>query len=184
MIRITHQSGQSSEGVAQFISTLAADREVPYIAAEEATGALVKALVLEAPGKNLIAYNEWLTPREMAAAFFEATGIKAEAVQLPPGKSHVPLPEGIQRQMDETWAYYKEFGYEGRDDSTVIHPHQVSLHTSFIPHHCEGRRTGRLTRGFVFSWVTHLVCKLSNSGSPSSNGRIFWGRSWQYMSEL
>jgi hypothetical protein len=103
-------------------------------------------LVLEAPGKNLIAYNEWLTPREMAAAFFEATGIKAEAVQLLPEESQVPPSEGVQRQMDETWAYYKEFGYEGRDDSTVIHPHQVSSHTSFMPYPYGEQQTAWLTR--------------------------------------
>jgi hypothetical protein len=142
---------QSSEGVAQFVSTLAVDAEVPYIAAEEATGALVKALVLEEAGKNLIAYNEILTPREMSKAFSEATGLKAEAVQLPKGESHVPLPDGIQRQMDETWAYYKEFGYEGRDDPTVIHPHQVSLHTSFALHFMCGKTEHMAKRSISIS---------------------------------
>lgn len=80
----------------------------------------------EPAGKNVIGYREWLTHRELAAVFSQATGIPAEAVQLPAGQSKVESPPELKLELDDNFAYWNEFGYEGRDDPTVIHPRDVS----------------------------------------------------------
>ncbi|KAH7247303.1 uncharacterized protein BKA55DRAFT_595001 [Fusarium redolens] len=73
----------------------------------EDSGPLVKALIKDSAGKNLIGYREWLTTRELASIFTKATGLKAEV------------------ELEDNMAYWNEFGYEGRDDPTVIHPRDL-----------------------------------------------------------
>ena len=80
----------------------------------------------EPAGKNLIGYREWLTHRELAAVFTQATGIAAEAIQLPKGKSKVEEPPELKLELDDNFAYWSEFGYEGRADPTIVHPRDVS----------------------------------------------------------
>ncbi|KAJ3530650.1 hypothetical protein NM208_g9231 [Fusarium decemcellulare] len=116
---------KNSTGVIQFIGNLDPDLKLPFIAAEEDSGPLVKALVNDDPGRNLITYREWLTFRELAQAFTQATGVKAEVVQLPKGEFMSPLPEELKSILEENWAYWNEYGYEARDDPTVIHPRDL-----------------------------------------------------------
>lgn len=110
------------------------DTKYPYIAAEEDTGPLVKALVQEPAGKNLIAYREWLTIREIASIFTKATGVNAEVVTLPRGAFPPTMPADLKVTFEENMAYWNEFGYEGRDDPTVIHPRDVSLPHLIVSH--------------------------------------------------
>jgi len=98
---------------------------MPLIAGEEDTGPLVKALIDSAPGKHLIAYREWMTLPELVAAFTAATGLPAEYVALPVGEPKGLLPSDLQQVVDDMWGFFNEFGYEAREDSTVIHPSQV-----------------------------------------------------------
>jgi hypothetical protein len=117
---------QNADGVAQFISTLDTDTKFPFIAAEEDSGPFVKALITQEPaGYNLIGYREWLTPSEIAESFTKATGIEAVAVKsdgtFPPGFS-----EELAAEMEDCFGYFNEFGYEGRDDPTIVHPRDVS----------------------------------------------------------
>jgi len=98
---------------------------MPLIAGEEDTGPLVKALIDSAPGKHLIAYREWMTLPELVAAFTTATGLPAEYVALPVGEPKGLLPSDLQQVVDDMWGLFNEFGYEAREDSTVIHPSQV-----------------------------------------------------------
>jgi hypothetical protein len=123
-----HQTNilKNSEGVVQFIGHLDADVKIPYIAVEEDTGPLVKALVQESAGKNLIAYREWLTPRELASAFTKATGMNAEVVTLPKGSFPPSVTPSLKISIEDNMAYWNEFGYEGREDPTVVHPRDVS----------------------------------------------------------
>ncbi|KAL2859415.1 hypothetical protein BJX68DRAFT_226229 [Aspergillus pseudodeflectus] len=116
----------TADGVAQFVAPLDPDLKLPFIAAEEDTGPIVKALVQEAPGKNVIGYREWSSLREVAEAFTQATGVKAECIMLKKGESNVPLPPDLAQELEDNWAYCNEFGYEGRDDPTIIHPKDVS----------------------------------------------------------
>lgn len=116
------QPQMTANGVAQFVGPLDPDLKLPFIAAEEDTGPIVKALVQEAAGKNVIAYREWSSLRELSKAFAQATGIEAECIRLEKGQSNLPLPPELGRELDDNWSYCNEFGYEGRDDPTIIHP--------------------------------------------------------------
>ncbi|GIC92827.1 NmrA/HSCARG family protein [Aspergillus udagawae] len=116
------QPQKQAHGVVHLVGNLDPDVKLPFIASEEDSGPIVKALVQESAGKNVIGYREWITLREVADAFTQATGIKAEYIRLPKGQSNVPLPPDLQLELDDNWAYCNEFGYEGRDDPTIIHP--------------------------------------------------------------
>lgn len=80
----------------------------------------------ESAGKNIIGYRGWSTLREISEAFTQATGIEAECIMLAKGQSNIPIPPELGLELDDNWAYYNEFGYEGRDDPTIIHPKDVS----------------------------------------------------------
>ncbi|KAK7428001.1 hypothetical protein QQZ08_005432 [Neonectria magnoliae] len=116
---------KNADGVVQFIGALDVDNKLPFIAAEEDSGPIVKALVQEPAGKNLIAYREWLTLRELAEIFTKATGRKAEAVTVPKGQFGPGVPDELKQELEDNFAYFNEFGYEGRDDPTVIHPREL-----------------------------------------------------------
>lgn len=73
-------------------------------------------------GKTVLGYREYITLRKLIELFSQATGMKAEPVVLPRGQSVFPFPPELQEELDENWEYWKEFGYEGRGDLTVIHP--------------------------------------------------------------
>ncbi|KAJ4267643.1 hypothetical protein NW762_003755 [Fusarium torreyae] len=120
-----NQPVKNADGVAQFLATLDIDTKFPFIVADEDSGPFVKALITQEPaGHNLIGYREYLTLKEIAAAFTEATGIKSEALYtdaaLPPG-----MPEDLVGEMQDCFDYFNEFGYEGRDDPTVVHPRDL-----------------------------------------------------------
>jgi hypothetical protein len=111
--------------VVTFASSIKADLKLPLIVANEDSGPLVKALFESAPGKNLIAYREWMSLAELVGLFAEVTGFSAQYVTLPAGEPDIPLPEGLKVELDDNWAYFNECGYEARDDPTVIHPNEV-----------------------------------------------------------
>ncbi|CAI7567461.1 unnamed protein product [Penicillium pancosmium] len=110
---------KNTSGVAQFIGGLDPDVELPFIAAEEDTGPIVRALVLEPATKEVIGYRARITLRGLIETFSQVTGMKAEAVVLPKGESVVPFPPELQRELDDNWAYWKEFGYYGSDPAIV-----------------------------------------------------------------
>jgi hypothetical protein len=111
----------------QFIGKIDPDVKIPFIAAEEDCGPIVKALIQEQAGKNLVGYREWLTMREFAETFSQATGMEAEAIMVPEGDQRLPIPPELKTQLDDNYSYWNEFGLEGRDDPTVIHPREVYL---------------------------------------------------------
>ncbi|KAH7026792.1 hypothetical protein B0J12DRAFT_634506 [Macrophomina phaseolina] len=116
---------KNTEGVVQFHGWVDPDVKLPFIAAEEDTGPLVKALIQESAGKNLIGYREWLTTRELVSIFAEVTGMKAESVTLPRGFFPPSVPTELHAELEDNNAYWSEFGYEGRDDPTVVHPRDL-----------------------------------------------------------
>ncbi|KAJ5980062.1 NAD(P)-binding protein [Penicillium waksmanii] len=103
----------NSSGVVQFIGGVDPDVEIPFIAAEEDTGPIARALVLESAAKEVIGYRARITLRDLIQTFSQVTGMKAEAVVLPKGESVVLFPTELQRELDDNWAYWKEFGYYG-----------------------------------------------------------------------
>ncbi|KAJ0418798.1 hypothetical protein BJY00DRAFT_302613 [Aspergillus carlsbadensis] len=125
-IKAKFNISQNSNGVVQFIGHMEQDVKIPFIAAEEDSGPLVKALILQEPaGKNLIGYRGWLTTRELASAFTRATGLDAEVVTLPKGHFPPSISEDFKAQLQDNMGYWNGFGYEGRDDPTVVHPRDL-----------------------------------------------------------
>ncbi|KIN00049.1 hypothetical protein OIDMADRAFT_166171 [Oidiodendron maius Zn] len=116
------------EGTVQFFSNVEPNVKVPFIAADEDTGPIVKELVInEPPGKNMIAYRGYLTVQELALSFTIATGLKAEAVTLPKGKFNLPLPDELKGELEDNFAALNEFGYESWDDPTINHPRDLKV---------------------------------------------------------
>ncbi|RSL55871.1 hypothetical protein CEP54_009115 [Fusarium duplospermum] len=124
----------NAEGVVQFIGHIEQDVKLPLIAAEEDSGPFVKALLQQPAGVNLIGYREWISLRELAAALTKVTGHKAEVVALPKGQFPPGIPEELKAELEDNFAYFNEFGYEGRDDPSLTHPRDLkfppSLETS------------------------------------------------------
>ncbi|KAM0332204.1 hypothetical protein ACHAQA_002479 [Verticillium albo-atrum] len=116
---------KNKEGTVQFFGTLEPEVKVPYIAAEEDTGPIVKALINEPAGKNVIGYRAWLTVQELAQTFTNATGLKAESVTLSNEEAFQYFPDELKVSAGEGFSYYNEFGYEGRDDPTIVHPRDL-----------------------------------------------------------
>ncbi|KAK5052740.1 hypothetical protein LTR84_002606 [Exophiala bonariae] len=98
------------------------DVKFPHVAAEEDSGPFTKALLACPPGKNLIAYRAWLTMDEFLGIWSKALNVKAKAVHLPYDTVTEGLPEELDREFTEMAQYSAEFGYEGREDPSVVHP--------------------------------------------------------------
>ncbi|GFG15012.1 hypothetical protein IFM5058_07238 [Aspergillus udagawae] len=52
--------------------------------------------------------------------------MKAEVVTLPKGYFPPFIPTELKAEHEDNMAYWNEFGYEGRDDPTVIHPRDLN----------------------------------------------------------
>lgn len=65
-----------------------------------------------------------MTMREFVQTFTNSTS--HETVLIPPEKTDLSfLPTELQEEITDNFMYFIEFGYEARDDPTVIHPTQV-----------------------------------------------------------
>lgn len=100
--------------------------KLPHIAQDEDSGPFTKALLESPPGKNLIAYRAWLTLDEFLVIWSRTLNIKAKAVKLPYDLPLEGIPPEIDDEMAQMAAWCEEFGYEARDDPSVIHPKDVS----------------------------------------------------------
>ncbi|KAJ4028038.1 hypothetical protein NW752_000293 [Fusarium irregulare] len=117
-----NQPVKNADGIVQFITALNPDTKFPFITAEEDSGPFVKALITQEPaGRNLIAYRGWLSHNEIAAAFTKATGIEATTAKFD-GNFPPDVSDELIGEMADCFGYFDEFGYEGRDDPTVVHP--------------------------------------------------------------
>ncbi|EHL02644.1 hypothetical protein M7I_1438 [Glarea lozoyensis 74030] len=109
---------KSKDGTVEFLWNVEPHVKLPFIAAEEDTGPIVKELVAnEEAEKNIIAYREYLSGQELALCFEKATGLKAKSVNLPRGSFSVPLPDELKA--------FGEFGYESWEDLSIIHPQDL-----------------------------------------------------------
>ena len=117
---------QNADGVVQLIGNLDVDVKQPFIAAEEDSGPIVKALVENSAGKNVIGHRGWMSLRELMRAFTAATGMEAEAIRLPEVQSQFAQAGDIRVELEESMAYLNEIGYTGGDPD-VIDPQEVSF---------------------------------------------------------
>lgn len=97
---------------------------------------MAKALLASPPGKNLIGYRSWLTLDEYLEIWGRTLNIKAKAVKLPYDLRLEGVPEEIDEEMAEMAGFCADFGYEARDDPSVIHPRDASgrFHDLESPH--------------------------------------------------
>lgn len=63
----------------------------------------------------------------MVQAFQKASEIKSEVVAISLDQPNNFLPPDIKTEIDEGFLYFEEFGYEARDDPTVVHPRHVRV---------------------------------------------------------
>jgi NmrA-like family len=127
LINALTQPRRVKAGTYEVTSNAAKEIKWPLIATEEDTGPFVKAL-LDVPvaGKNLIAYRAWMDLDEFTAILSKVTGLRVRYREVTTEEMMAPLPPAVAREGAETSAYVAEFGYEGRDDESVVHPNHVS----------------------------------------------------------
>ena len=108
-------------------SKLKGDVKLPIVATEEDTGPCVVTLLNTKPGKNLIAYRAWMTQEELYALWGQTVGVKSKYITLPATAKLNGMSADMAEDYDDSVAYFAEFGFEGRDDPTVIHPNDICL---------------------------------------------------------
>ncbi|KAJ9614548.1 hypothetical protein H2200_002685 [Cladophialophora chaetospira] len=118
---------KDENGVYVFSFSIPATVKLPLIATEEDTGPFTKALVEAAPEKNLIAYRAWQTMDEFLDIIRQVKGVKAVNKQLPSGTEWEAVPEELREELSENASYFEEFGYEGRDDPSLVHPKDLGV---------------------------------------------------------
>ena len=99
---------------------------LPLIAAEEDTGPFVKALVKAPHVRHLIAYREWMSIEEFVRIWARVVGVKARTTVWSFTEMVEAIGPEFGQEFAEAMAYWSEFGYEARDDLTVVHPRDVS----------------------------------------------------------
>ncbi|VUC33465.1 unnamed protein product [Clonostachys rosea] len=112
---------KTAKNTVQFITLINGDLKLPIIAPDEDSGPLVKDVVEDEPGKNLIGYRTWATMQEFAQVLFKVTRLKVEVVTLPKSEPPVGVPPELAQELSDDFLYWNEFGSEGRDDPTIVH---------------------------------------------------------------
>ena len=124
---------QKSDGVYEVVANHAPSVLWPYIETQHDTGIFVRALILDVPaGKNLYAYRKLMSIEDFLQLWGKINGVPVRYREI--GFDEMVEVGGILgREGAESFAYNADFGYEGRDDPTVVHPKDVSLHSQHIP---------------------------------------------------
>lgn len=118
------QPKKDASGVYDFPVNVPADLKLPLVAMDDDYGPLVKALYeQEDAGKNLIAYCEYISVEDMVATWSDVLKVPAKVTSV---KLDINTKDPVFRELAEGYAFWEEFGYEARDDPTVVHPNQVS----------------------------------------------------------
>lgn len=115
---------RGEDGVVKFLGLLKGETLLPLIAASQDTGVLTKALVEAEGEKNLLAYRGLISYDEFIGLWSRTVGIPAQRDLHSKTSDLPPLP---LEELLEGFGYMAEFGYEGWDDPTVVHPKDVSL---------------------------------------------------------
>lgn len=111
----------------KFSTGVGSDVVIPFVAAEEDTGPIVKALVQESTaGKNVLGFRENTTPKKFQEDFIAVSGLKAEYVSAKDDDGRLPFADDLQLEVRDNFQYINEFGYDGGDPS-VTHPKDVSF---------------------------------------------------------
>ena len=101
------------------------DAPIPMIVTQKDTGAFVKTLVELPPGVNVLGYGSFMGWEEYMKLWCSMLGVRGRFKQIPVSEYVKDLPEHLQKELSESYAYHAEFGWHGGDPD-VVHPKQVS----------------------------------------------------------
>ncbi|KAF5982183.1 hypothetical protein FBULB1_4375, partial [Fusarium bulbicola] len=126
---LTHPMAQPTKkenGNIQFANNLDLDAKVPLISHDQDFGPFVRALIQNPPGKSVVGYRAWITPREFVRIFSQVTGYKTELLQVPPGELPFDCVEELGPDLQDNFAFANEIGLHGGDDSPAVHPNELN----------------------------------------------------------
>lgn len=113
-----------------------ASLRMPYVVAEQDTGAFVKALVVDLPpGKDLLGVSEWMTFPEWVEVWGRVLGVKTGYQQVSKEEMFEGAPAHMMQEIGDGFDYIEEFGFDGGDPDTVD-PAQVRQRYSLIRWGC------------------------------------------------
>ncbi|KIW95287.1 uncharacterized protein Z519_03871 [Cladophialophora bantiana CBS 173.52] len=125
----TEMPKKESDGSFNFVSQFAVETPLPFIAADEDTGPLVKALLNEPPGTKLMGYRAWMTFGEFVEIWRKILNVKAKVTTIPISdildKMPGDLDSGVRTMLGEGMANMTEFGYKLREDPALTQPYEL-----------------------------------------------------------
>lgn len=148
---------RANDGVYEVHLPPVGEAKWPYIAAEIDTGLFVRALIEEvAAGKNLLAFREQLSLREFISIWSTVHHVPYRYIEIP-FEDYVKGGNDA-RELAEAAAYFAEFGYEGREDPTLVYPKDVSQSIIFASRRfrltsCVRQLGIDLSLGSVEDWI-------------------------------
>lgn len=113
---------KSDNGKYIFKSPRPSAEPAPYVAAEQDTGPITKALVELPAGKNVIAHRERMHTEDYVKLWGEILGVPTDVEYGP-----LTVPEDLKREIEETWQWAGEFGYWAYNDKSVIQPKDLGI---------------------------------------------------------
>ncbi|EGU85983.1 hypothetical protein FOXB_03492 [Fusarium oxysporum f. sp. conglutinans Fo5176] len=126
---LTHPMAQPTKkenGNIQFANNLDLDTKVPLISHDQDSGPFVRALIQNPPGKSVVGYRAWITPREFVRIFSKVTGYNTELLHIPPGEFTFDCKGELRAELQDNFAFANEIGLHGGDDSPAAHPNEVN----------------------------------------------------------
>ncbi|KAI8408006.1 hypothetical protein FOFC_10937 [Fusarium oxysporum] len=118
---------QKENGNIQFANNLDLDTKVPLISHDQDSGPFVRALIQNPPGKSVVGYRAWITPREFVRIFSKVTGYNTELLHIPPGEFTFDCKGELRAELQDNFAFANEIGLHGGDDSPAAHPNELRL---------------------------------------------------------
>ncbi|KAL9567013.1 hypothetical protein ACKAV7_008782 [Fusarium commune] len=117
---------QKENGNIQFANNLDLDTKVPLISHDQDSGPFVRALIQNPPGKSVVGYRAWITPREFVRIFSKVTGYNTDLLHIPPGEFSFDCKEELRAELQDNFAFANEIGLHGGDNSPAVHPNELN----------------------------------------------------------
>jgi hypothetical protein len=97
---------------------------IPFVVTNRDTGAFVKALVEQPPGKNILGVSEMMDWPAWTETWGRVMGVKATLKWLPFEKYMERYPELLREEVGQSMRFNAEFGWTGGDPN-VFTPDEV-----------------------------------------------------------
>lgn len=123
---------KDADDVYEFRLACPADAPWPYISAAEDTGPFIKALLSIPPasGKSFLGYRGYMGPGEFLELWGKINHVPTAYTQI--SLAEMMANEQCGREGAESYGYIGEFGHEAREDTSVVHPKDVSICPAFL----------------------------------------------------